>query len=279
MTWSWSPPSPGSARGAAAEASWSPEPVSCWERVSCLSLGWHCLNATSAGPMAALWMNGRWCEEAQLASFTTLFTNICDSDGNIKFGLSWGGAAGEGSHEVNNNWRGEKTDDFFCVEYFPSFVYPFQRLDMTDIWGLLDKVYFIWVPILINVFPIWSGSQMIDEAVDIKVPSWPEVNCSSGSLGFCWHDRLVITVNVPVVYMVWDVMILILMGENPFRWPLEGVGPENRDCFGPWNGNEWSEGHLGPKKSIVGKGEGEAVRYEFITHRAAPPPPPRQHKC
>ena len=39
-------------------------------------------------------MNGRWSEEAQLAYFTTLFTNICDNDGNIKFGLGWGGAAG-----------------------------------------------------------------------------------------------------------------------------------------------------------------------------------------
>ncbi len=24
-----------------------------------------------------------------------------------------------------------------------------------------------------------------------------------------------------------------LMGENPFKGPLEGVGPENRDFFGP----------------------------------------------
>ncbi len=40
-----------------------------------------------------------------------------------------------------------------------------------------------------------------------------------------------ITVNLPVVYMARDVMIL--MRENPFRGPLEGVGPENRDFFGP----------------------------------------------
>ncbi len=26
---------------------------------------------------------------------------------------------------------------------------------------------------------------------------------------------------------------MILMRENPFRGPLEGVGPENRDFFGP----------------------------------------------
>jgi hypothetical protein len=33
------------------------------------------------------------------------------------------------------------------------------------------------------------------------------------------------------VYMARDV--IISMGENPFRGPLEGVGPENRDFFGP----------------------------------------------
>jgi hypothetical protein len=41
--------------------------------------------------------------------------------------------------------------------------------------------------------------------------------------------------------MVRDVMIL--MRENPFRGPLEGVGPENQDFF-----NEHSECQLGPKK-------------------------------
>ncbi len=33
-----------------------------------------------------------------------------------------------------------------------------------------------------------------------------------------------LTINVPVVYM---------MRENPFRGPLEGVGPKNLDFFGP----------------------------------------------
>jgi hypothetical protein len=55
----------------------------------------------------------------------------------------------------------------------------------------------------------------------------------------------IVTINVPVVYMVRGVMIL--MWENLFRGPLEGVGPENRDFFGPCNGNERSECHLGPK--------------------------------
>jgi hypothetical protein len=41
----------------------------------------------------------------------------------------------------------------------------------------------------------------------------------------------VLTINVPIVNMVRDIMIL--MRENPFRGPLEGVGHENRDFFGP----------------------------------------------
>ncbi len=42
---------------------------------------------------------------------------------------------------------------------------------------------------------------------------------------------VILTINVPVVYMEWDLIILIQ--ENPLRGPLEGVGPENRDFFGP----------------------------------------------
>ncbi len=45
---------------------------------------------------------------------------------------------------------------------------------------------------------------------------------------------------------------MILMRENPFREPLEGVGPENRDFFGLWNGNEQCECHLGPKSVTIG---------------------------
>jgi hypothetical protein len=56
-------------------------------------------------------------------------------------------------------------------------------------------------------------------------------------------------IHVPVVYMAGDVMIL--MRANTFRGPLEGVDPENRDFFGPGNGSERSECHLGPTKSTV----------------------------
>ncbi len=41
---------------------------------------------------------------------------------------------------------------------------------------------------------------------------------------------LKVTINEPVVYMARDVMILMVT--NPFREPLEGVGPENGDFFG-----------------------------------------------
>ncbi len=40
-----------------------------------------------------------------------------------------------------------------------------------------------------------------------------------------------LTINVPVVYMARDV--IILTRANPLQVPLEGVGPENRDFFGP----------------------------------------------
>ncbi len=43
----------------------------------------------------------------------------------------------------------------------------------------------------------------------------------------------------------------ILVRANPFRGPMEGVSSENRDIFGPWNGNERSERHMGAKKSII----------------------------
>ncbi len=42
------------------------------------------------------------------------------------------------------------------------------------------------------------------------------------------------TTNVPVVFMARYVMIL--RGATSLLWALEGVGPENRDFFGPWNG-------------------------------------------
>ncbi len=40
-----------------------------------------------------------------------------------------------------------------------------------------------------------------------------------------------ITTYAPAVYRARDIMIF--MGANPYRGPLEGMGPENRDFFGP----------------------------------------------
>ncbi len=64
---------------------------------------------------------------------------------------------------------------------------------------------------------------------------------------------------------------MILMGKNPFWGPLEGMGPENRDFFGPWNGNERGECHLVPKKSRLkdpcgggGGGGGQYNMYKSI---------------
>ncbi len=42
------------------------------------------------------------------------------------------------------------------------------------------------------------------------------------------------TINVPVVFMARYVMVL--RGATSLRGALEGVGPENRDFFGPLNG-------------------------------------------
>ncbi len=50
-------------------------------------------------------------------------------------------------------------------------------------------------------------------------------NCPSSSSS----SRL--TINVPVVFMVRYIMIL--RGATSLRGALEGVGPENRDFFGP----------------------------------------------
>jgi hypothetical protein len=45
------------------------------------------------------------------------------------------------------------------------------------------------------------------------------------------NSTSVITINVPVVFMARYVMVL--RGATSLRGALEGVGPENRDFFGP----------------------------------------------
>ncbi len=53
----------------------------------------------------------------------------------------------------------------------------------------------------------------------------------------------IININVPVVYMARDV--LISMRATSLTRAIGRVCPENRDFFGPWNGNERSECNLG----------------------------------
>jgi hypothetical protein len=45
---------------------------------------------------------------------------------------------------------------------------------------------------------------------------------------------------------------MILMGATSLWGALEGVGPENRDFFGPWNGTSevsaiWAQNHYVPR--------------------------------
>jgi hypothetical protein len=55
-----------------------------------------------------------------------------------------------------------------------------------------------------------------------------------------------------LTYCLYGVGRNILRRANPLQRTLEGVSPENRDFFGrPGNGNERSECHVGPKKSII----------------------------
>ncbi len=43
---------------------------------------------------------------------------------------------------------------------------------------------------------------------------------------------------------------MILMLANPLQGPLEEVGPENQDFFGPRNSNERSECHFGAQEVL-----------------------------
>jgi hypothetical protein len=49
---------------------------------------------------------------------------------------------------------------------------------------------------------------------------------------------------------------MILRGATSLQGALEGVGPENLDFFGPWNGTSEASAELGP-----------------------PPPPPAKRMC
>ncbi len=68
-----------------------------------------------------------------------------------------------------------------------------------------------------------------------------------------WLQKRCITINVPSVYMARDVMIL--MREGHWKgWALK------KDLFGPWNDNERSKCHLGPKSLPL------PLLFSFITY-------------
>jgi hypothetical protein len=61
------------------------------------------------------------------------------------------------------------------------------------------------------------------------VAIWAQKKCNSRYIGNFMYMSL--AADVPVVYMALN--IIILMGENLFCGPLEGVVPENSTFWGP----------------------------------------------
>ncbi len=59
----------------------------------------------------------------------------------------------------------------------------------------------------------------------------------------------ILTINVPVVFMVRYVMVS--RGATSLRVALEGVGPENRDYFGPWNGTKEASAIWAQKSTLI----------------------------
>ncbi len=58
-----------------------------------------------------------------------------------------------------------------------------------------------------------------------------------------------LTINVPVVFMARYIMVL--RGATSLRGALEGVGPENWDFFGPWNGTSEASAICTPQNHYV----------------------------
>jgi hypothetical protein len=63
------------------------------------------------------------------------------------------------------------------------------------------------------------------------IKNWSSSIYSRDGGGLLEANGVAIIINVPVVYMAWDVMIL--MRANQLQGPLEGVGPDNQDFLGP----------------------------------------------
>ncbi len=115
-----------------------------------------------------------------------------------------------------------------------------------------------------NVFSfVWAVSYAFAFEVSIKckyepklflqISVWLSKNAEFHA-DFKSLEKVVITSNVPVVFMARYVMVL--RSATSLRGALEGLGPENRDFFGPWNDTSeasaiWAQkspSHLPPKK-------------------------------
>jgi hypothetical protein len=59
----------------------------------------------------------------------------------------------------------------------------------------------------------------------------PPIHTALCSEQFRNQQCRIITINVPVVFMAR--YVVVLRGATSLRGALEGVGPENRDFFGP----------------------------------------------
>ncbi len=77
-----------------------------------------------------------------------------------------------------------------------------------------------------DVQPDLGAGHLIISALQLRCPTLHSLSS---------YKILTINVPVPVNYMPWEKWFWC--GQHPFRGPLEGVGPESRDFFGPWNVN------------------------------------------
>ncbi len=82
----------------------------------------------------------------------------------------------------------------------------------------------------------WDENSIIARTQERKnARTWLSLVYVLSSLGSVYTGpEFVITINVPVVFMARYIMVL--RGATSLWGALEGVGPENRDFFGPWNG-------------------------------------------
>ncbi len=79
-------------------------------------------------------------------------------------------------------------------------------------------------------FTALIASCLLFKIVSTSTRARTQSSCTFSELVIAFANP-VITINVPVVFMARYVMVL--RGATSLRGALEGVGPENRDFFGP----------------------------------------------